>query len=261
MLTNKNNVQRPPTAAKVQSSHDTARTTVRSPHPAPPRKGLQRADSQNTRYMNMLLALDGIPRVHNMLAAFFTWILLAGFVLLPGTFTSLQSAGAGANEKALIDAVQHVPLFVIAFVCSGIGVLGMLWLWWRWNQNYIWLNNRIFLCVSRFVKGRHRIETHNHARSPGALNSVAGIISTLVNVYSAQHGEFVETSKITIIVTVVSAVVCGGLTLLYSMVKLKSVREAHNRRVGRERAGRHGEGILEEIKRKANVIEPEAGIV
>ncbi|KAJ6551388.1 hypothetical protein B0H19DRAFT_1157441 [Mycena capillaripes] len=193
--------------------------------------------------MNMLLALDGIPRLHNMLAAFFTGILLAGFVLLPGTFTSLQSVGTGANEneKVVIDAVQHLPLFVIAFVCSGIGVLGMLWLWWRWNQNYIWLNNRIFL--------------------PGALNSLAGIISTLVNVYSAQHGEFVKTSKITIIVTVGAAAICGGLTLLYSMYKLKKVREAHNREVGRERAGRHGEGILEEIKRKAKEIQPEAGMV
>ncbi|KAK7052271.1 hypothetical protein R3P38DRAFT_3306060 [Favolaschia claudopus] len=209
--------------------------------PLNPRKNLQRADSQNTRYMNMLLALDGIPRVYNMLAAFFTWILLAGFVLLPGTFTNLQNAGSTENEKAFVDAIQRVPLFVIAFVCSGIGVLGMLWLWWRWSRNYIWLNNRICL--------------------PGTLNSIAGIISTLVNVYSAQHGEFVATSKITIIVTVVAAVICGGLTLLYGAVKLKKVRHAHNLQVGRERAGRHGEGILEEIKRKANEIEPEAGIV
>ncbi|KAJ7901588.1 hypothetical protein B0H13DRAFT_2663928 [Mycena leptocephala] len=154
------------------------------------------------RYMNMLLALDGIPRLHNMLAAFFTWILLA----------------------ALCSSRDHVPLFVIAFVCSGIGVLGMLWLWWRWNRNYIWLNNRIFL--------------------PGALNSLAGIISTLVNVYSAQHGEFVTTSR----------------ARLYAF-KLKKVKQAHNRQVGRERAGRHGEGILEEIKRKAKEIEPEAGMV
>ncbi|KAJ7678141.1 hypothetical protein DFH06DRAFT_1316920 [Mycena polygramma] len=237
MLTSKNSVQRPPAAAK------TDRTAFSSRNPAhPPRMVMQRADSQNTRYMNMLLALDGIPRLHNLLAAFFTWILLAGFVLLPGTFTSLRGTSVdNENEKAVIDAVQHVPLFVIAFVCSGVGVLGMLWLWWRWNQNYIWLNNRIFL--------------------PGALNSVAGIISTLVNVYSAQNGEFAATSKITIIVTVAAAVVCGGLTLLYSMYKLDRVKRAHNRQVGRERAGRHGEGILEEIKRKAKEIQPEAGMV
>ncbi|KAJ7768256.1 hypothetical protein B0H16DRAFT_1307858 [Mycena metata] len=229
---NNDDVQLPPGTLKASHDRTVFSSRSRDYAPKPTRRGLQRADSQNTRYMNMLLALDGIPQLHNMLAAFFTWILLAGFVLLPGTFTSLAGTDVNnANEQAFIHAVQHVPLFVIAFVCSGIGVLGMLWLWWRWSQNYIWLNNRIFL--------------------PGALNSVAGIISTLVNVYSAQHGQFVTTSRITIIATVVAAVICGALTVLYSMVKLKKVREAHNREVGRERAGRHGEGILEEIKRKA----------
>jgi hypothetical protein len=51
--------------------------------------------------------------MHNLLAAFFTWILLAGFVLLPGTFTSLQQAGEGTsneNEKAVLHAVQNVSL-------------------------------------------------------------------------------------------------------------------------------------------------------
>ncbi|KAJ6466865.1 hypothetical protein C8R45DRAFT_839060 [Mycena sanguinolenta] len=245
MFTKENNndqLPRTPSAREAKESRGTEQTgfsTGKTPYA--PRKGLQRADSQNTRYMNMLLALDGIPRLHNLLAAFFTWILLAGFVLLPGTFTNLQNKGTNADEKALIDAVQHVPLFVIAFICSGIGVLGMLWLWWRWSRNYIWLNNRIFL--------------------PGALNSLAGIISTLVNVYSAQHGEFVETSKITITVTVLAAVICGGLTMFYSMVMLRNVKEAHNRQVGREQAGKHGEGIVVRMKRKAKEIQPEAGIV
>lgn len=116
MFTRKTSVQLPPAAAKT--SHDTDRTAFsgssRSPTHKPLRKGpgLQRADSQNTRYMNMLLALDGIPRLHNILAAFFTWILLAGFVLLPGTFTSLQSVTGvnNQNEEEAIEAIQHLPL-------------------------------------------------------------------------------------------------------------------------------------------------------
>jgi hypothetical protein len=117
MFTRKTSVQLPPPAA-AKASHDTDRTAYsgRSRHThAPARKGLQRADSQNTQYMNMLLALDGIPRLHNMLAAFFTWILLAGFVLLPGTFTSLQTAGADVqneSEKEVLNAIQHLSLCV-----------------------------------------------------------------------------------------------------------------------------------------------------
>ncbi|KAJ7182718.1 hypothetical protein C8R43DRAFT_1229019 [Mycena crocata] len=207
MFTREPGVRLPPAAAKA--SHDTDRTVYSSNSHAlmPTHRGLQRADSQNTRYMNMLLALDS-TRLHNMLAVLFTWILLVGFVLLPGAFTSLQSVGTNAdnaNEKAVIEAIQDVPL-------------------------------------------------------PGALNSLGGIISTLVNVYGGQHGVFVTTSRVTIIVTVAAAVLCGALTLTYSLFMLKNVKKADDRQVGQERAGKHGEGILEGIKRKAGEIQPEAGM-
>ena len=67
----------------------------------------------DTRYMNMLLALDSIPRLHNVLASFFTWFLLAGFLLFPGTFTSLQNNREElTNEvgRLVLDVVVHVPL-------------------------------------------------------------------------------------------------------------------------------------------------------
>lgn len=81
----------------------------------PGRPELRATKSQmDTQYVNMLLALDSIPRMHNMLAAVFTWILLAGFVLFPGTFTSLQnarSANPGSEiERHVLDAVSQVPL-------------------------------------------------------------------------------------------------------------------------------------------------------
>lgn len=101
--------------------------------------------------MNMLLALDTIPRLHNILAAFFTWILLAGFVIFPGTFTSLDSlsdSDAIKNNSAaseIFKSVKNIPLLAIAGACCGIGAGGMLWLWWTWRKNYVWLLNRIFL--------------------------------------------------------------------------------------------------------------------
>jgi len=198
----------------------------------------------NTTYMNMLLALDSIPRLYNILASLFTWILLAGFLLFPGTFTSLRNNREElTNEvgRLVLDVVVHVPLFTIGFVCSGIGAAGMCYLWWRWMHNYVWLVNRIFL--------------------PGLLNSLAGMISTLANVYGVQHGEFSTTSKITIAVTTASAFVCGVLTLFYSLLKLRNVKKQHDREVGKERAGKHGEGILAEIRNKAVEKEPEPGMI
>lgn len=80
---------------------------VSSPHPAP----------VQTQYMRMLLALDAIPRVDNLLACFFTWLLLAGFVLFPGTFATLQSIkvddgvdGIQQIEAYVLHAVHNVPL-------------------------------------------------------------------------------------------------------------------------------------------------------
>ncbi|KAF9465889.1 hypothetical protein BDZ94DRAFT_1252485 [Collybia nuda] len=212
---------------------------------SPQRPQLPQSHSQmDTKYMNMLLALDSIPRLHNMLASFFTWILLAGFVLFPGTFTSLQNTQVDVSNEVgrqVLKVVAHVPLFVIAFICCGIGAVGMVYLWWRWMYNYVWLVNRIFL--------------------PGLLNSLAGIISTLVNVYGVQHGDFSTTSKTTIVVTGVSTLICGVLTLYYSLWKLRRVKMRHDHEIGKERAGRHGEGIVEQIKRKAQEKEPESGMV
>lgn len=73
----------------------------------------RRTTSVQTQYMNMLLALDAVPRGHNIIASFFTWILLAGFVILPGTFTSLeQIEGANSVENLALHAVQNIPLCV-----------------------------------------------------------------------------------------------------------------------------------------------------
>ncbi|KXN93188.1 hypothetical protein AN958_00112, partial [Leucoagaricus sp. SymC.cos] len=106
-----------------------------------------------SQYMQMLLALDDIPMIYNLSASFFTWILLAGFILFPGTFTSLQSANLGNGiPAALVNRIANLPLFVVAFICTGIGVFGMGYLWWKWMKNYIWLTNKIFLCDILYVK-------------------------------------------------------------------------------------------------------------
>jgi hypothetical protein len=52
-------------------------TTSNSYRPSGP----NRQNSVQTRYITMLLGLDTIPRLHNILSSFFTWILLAGFVV------------------------------------------------------------------------------------------------------------------------------------------------------------------------------------
>lgn len=140
----------------------------------PQRPGLERRrTTARTRYIDMLLGLDDVSPFHNLLASLFVWILLAGYIVFPATFNKLQrddldeKADTDLKQHAL-DTVRNVPLLYVAAFACGIGVAGCLWLWWKHRKNYIWVINRIFL--------------------PALLNSIAGLISTIVNIYSAQDG-------------------------------------------------------------------------
>lgn len=100
----------------------------------------------------MLLGLDSIPRSHNLLASFSTWILLAGFIVVPGTFVSVEDSKTlqkGAKdskvEHAVLDTVKHASLMWVAGLCCVVGGVGMVGLWWRWRGNYVWVINKIFL--------------------------------------------------------------------------------------------------------------------
>ena len=141
--------------------------------PTPERPGLQRRrTTAQTRYINMLLELDDVPKLHNILASLFTWILLAGYIVFPATFNKLQKdlgkvTGSALKTNAL-KTVRNVPLLYVAAFACGIGVLGCFCLWWKHRSNYVWVINRLFL--------------------PSLMNSLAGLISTLVSVYTAQAG-------------------------------------------------------------------------
>ncbi|KAF8178926.1 hypothetical protein BJ912DRAFT_855908 [Pholiota molesta] len=188
----------------------------------------------DTEYVNMMLALDAIPALHNILAGFFNWILLAGFILFPGTFSSLQQLGPNVSSQVgekLIHGITSLPLYIVAWVCCGIGAAGMIWLWWRWRKNYLWGLNKIFL--------------------PGLMNSLAGLISTLANIYGVQHGELSTPSKSTLIVTTASTGVFLILTAFYTFWLVRRVKARHDRQVGKERAGKFGEGVVDVSKRKA----------
>ena len=73
--------------------------------------------SVQSHYMQMLLHLNEIPRLHTMLAGLFTWILLAEYIVFPSTFTFLcnfkavkDAANTGTSAKMLVNTVQNVSL-------------------------------------------------------------------------------------------------------------------------------------------------------
>lgn len=66
----------------------------------------------------------------------------------------------------------------------------------------------------------------------GLLNSLAGLISTLINVYSQQRGRFSITAKITLAATASCTLVTAALYFLYNFWILQGVRKKHEEEWG-----------------------------
>ena len=133
----------------INKSYRLARSETLSSKPP-----LTRVPSVQTRYMEMLLHLDEIPRISNISASLFTWIILAGFLVVPGTFTTFKESEAfrnadddNSNEVAhsIVHSIANIGLLWVSGAFCVIGTVGCAWLWFRWRQNYVWLINRIFL--------------------------------------------------------------------------------------------------------------------
>ncbi|KAI1081096.1 hypothetical protein F5B20DRAFT_71837 [Whalleya microplaca] len=198
--------------------------------PLPPAPHVPSLHHQNTSfhtdYVSMLLEQDTIPDLHNLLAAASTWILLAGFVVYPGTFTSLRSLSPdNAAAATVLEQVKHVPLVVVASLCCGLGAGGMVWLSVRWRRNYVWLLSRLYL--------------------PGAMNALAGLLSTLTSVYASHGGVWSVTAKVTGIVEGCCLGVCAALFVGVRYLLLARVQRRHQGDMRRMMMG--DVGIMEKI--------------
>jgi len=84
-----------------------------------------------TPYIEMCTQANKVPSIYNILAALFSWLTLAGFVVLLGTFTSLKHSTTLSSSKGgeiIQKTVQNVPLLLIAGVMCSIGIIGTCWL-------------------------------------------------------------------------------------------------------------------------------------
>lgn len=185
---------------------------VHDPDPSEP---IQRTNTAHSRYVRMLLDVDDIPLLHSVLASFFVWLLLAGFLVFPGTFTTIQKSIESKHPQEWTDqatdkilkSVKNVPLLVIAAVACGTSVIGMAVLALRHLDNYVWMLNKMIM--------------------PGMANSLAGLISTLVGVYSQQHGVWSVTAKVTAIVEGACLGIAGGLFVFFETFLLRKIRVNH----------------------------------
>ncbi|KAJ3497945.1 hypothetical protein NLG97_g1508 [Lecanicillium saksenae] len=101
-------------------------------------------------YVQMLRQADQeIAPLYFILAGFFAWLLLAGFLVSPSTFVSKQNLDmldkSGHIGQSLAGAVRNVPLLYIAALASFSAMTGLGWLWWKWRRNFIWVTRYIVM--------------------------------------------------------------------------------------------------------------------
>lgn len=103
----------------------------------------------SSSFRDMQLEVSRIPWPYNILASFFSWLLLAACIACSGTFASISNSrvidGISKVGKTALKSVQNSPLLWTAAICYILGFSGISWLWWKWQYNYILLRDKIFL--------------------------------------------------------------------------------------------------------------------
>lgn len=103
-----------------------------------------------------------------------------------------------------------------------------------------------------------------HSRRPGCLNSLTGIISTVINVYGQQAGVWNISAEVTVIVTGGCMVVTAVLFFIYNLWVLQRVKRSHGRDMEMSRAStfeHEHETMVEKVERKAHEPALEPGSV
>ena len=137
-------------ATKMSASTSSPKHSQSKPKEVPGAWNSVNEDKEDTStpYMKMFFQANAIPTRYNIFAALSSWLTLAGFIVVPRTFTSLRDSETLANNrggKVLQNTVQNLPLLPVAGVLYLCGTIGMCGLWWTFRRNYVWLIRQIFL--------------------------------------------------------------------------------------------------------------------
>jgi len=92
----------------------------------------------------MIIESSEAPIWCNLAAAAAQWTVLAGFFILPGTFTSLKEQPQVIGDSRIASTVVNIPLIPLAGICYAVGVAGLAMLWFKFRLNYMWLFTHLF---------------------------------------------------------------------------------------------------------------------
>ncbi|KAJ5642303.1 hypothetical protein N7490_006303 [Penicillium lividum] len=147
---------------------------------------------------------------YNLYASAANWALLAGYLVVPGTFTSLKDSDEVKKAlqgnyagRVVLSTIQNPPLLVIACLFLAAGAITLAWLFIRFKYSYPWLISRIF--------------------TPAFMNAVTGLLTTTVNVVTSQSGEFSIMAIMTLLVTGITFSISLTLFVWYKFFKWEKI--------------------------------------
>jgi hypothetical protein len=120
-------------------------------------QGIQRTNttfsqSHDTTYTIMLKEEAQMDWKYNVSVSIANWALLAGYLVIPGTFTSLKESNQveeilekNTAGRAVLHTIQNPPLLVVACLFLAGGAAALTVLFRKIQSNYLWLINKIFM--------------------------------------------------------------------------------------------------------------------
>lgn len=110
--------------------------------------------TNETTYARMLREEEEMDVIFNIAVSAANWALLAGYLVVPGTFTSLQNSDgveralqANKASRTVLHTIQNPPLLSVACCLFLGGIAAFVWLlhFPKLRGNYIWLINKLFV--------------------------------------------------------------------------------------------------------------------
>ncbi|KAH6653485.1 hypothetical protein BKA67DRAFT_519734 [Truncatella angustata] len=175
-------------------------------------------------YIKMLIENDqSVDWYYAISPKVLNWTLLAGYIVLPSTFTTMNRSEAFntmmEDNELVLKAFQNPPLLGLALFLFIVSLIGLTCIWWVWKCNYIWSLNNIITQVHH---------------TPLLTNSLLGFSTTLLNVYAVRDGTWSAIAIASITATSFCLLISILAYTIYSIWLLKPIRAA--------RAGRNVEG-------------------
>lgn len=180
-----------------------------------------------SQYDDMVIEADKVAPVYLVYAGFFSWLLLAGFLVSPSTYASISDIRAinqaGIAGQAVITIVKNWPLVGIAIFGCLTAALGLTWLWWKERRNYIWITRYLIMSVYVLLSILKFGVLLTHYR-PTILHSAMGITSTFLNVYTVQQGQWSITAIVTVSIMGLAWICSIALYVFYNFFVLNRLK-------------------------------------